>query len=526
MASLYNWVTLLACLAVGVILSRWSGQREKTPPFLNGSIFKNTYQYMTNMEGFLERVAAATKSSKIIQFRLGFKKIYMVSGEKNIHDINQPSHSISPDIFFLQVMGNVWGATSAELAKFAQDKSGRRKKPIPGYEPKPGQPRLWHDQHNVFSEYLLRAERANFLADKYYQIFCERLNKQPLGDWAEVGLAQFFESEMADAALEAFMGPHLVRLNPGFWETMWEFAHLAPQLMWGLPKWVNRKPWQVRDRFHAMCRRWLDFAAREFDGDGPQADAEWEPYYGSRMARELIRWASSSLSIETAAGMVATVIFATNANSVPMCTWAMMEIIADSDLHRAVRDECLAASTADPVTGARTFDAQKLLSMPLLQSLYIETLRLHISINITREVTQPITLDGYRLSAGSLIQAPSQIGHYDEVWSAPGYPATEFWAARNLKHEDGKTEFTMAGRSSSFLPYGGGPSICPGRVFAKQEILITLATLLTRFDIEKVGWMNPDGSKSDRRAQNSREYIGAVGIPPDRELRVRWKRLW
>lgn len=45
------------CLVVGIILSHWSGQRGNAPPFLNGSIFHNTYQYMTNMEGFLERVA-------------------------------------------------------------------------------------------------------------------------------------------------------------------------------------------------------------------------------------------------------------------------------------------------------------------------------------------------------------------------------------------------------------------------------------------------------------------------------------
>ncbi|KAL4984467.1 cytochrome P450 [Aspergillus falconensis] len=415
------WILTLPCL------------QEKTPLFLNSSIFKNTYQYMTNMEGFLEQVVAATKSSKIIH--------------------------ISPDIFFLQVMGNVWGATSAKLAKFAQDKSGCCKKPIPGYEPKPGQLRLWHDQYNIFSKYLLRAERANFLAD----------------------------NEMADTVLEAFIGPYL-----------------------GLPKWVNCKPCQVRDYFHAMCRWWLDFASHKFDRNGPQADAEWELYYGSQIARELIYWALSSLLIKTAAGMVATVIFAMNANSVPMCTWAMMEIIADLDLHHAMQDECLTTSTADPVMGL----------------LYVETLHLYISINITCEVTQPITLDGYRLCAGSLIQAPSQIRHYDKVWSTPGYPATEFWAARNLKHEDGKTKFMMAGQSSLFLPYSGSLSICPGHVFAKQEILITLATLLTRFDIEKVRWMNLDGSKSDRRTQNSREYIGAVGIPLDRELRVCWRRLW
>jgi cytochrome P450 len=138
-----------------------------------------------------------------------------------------------------------------------------------------------------------------------------------------------------------------------------------------------------------------------------------------------------------------------------MSTWAMMELIADSQLYRAVREECLAASTADPITGQRTFDPQKLLSMPLLQSVYTETLRLHISINVTREVTQPITLDGYLLTTGSLIQAPSQIGQYNEaVWGSDGHPASQFWAGRHLKHDGDKAEFTMTGRTNSFFPFG------------------------------------------------------------------------
>ena len=134
----------------------------------------------------------------------------------------------------------------------------------------------------------------------------------------------------------------------------------------------------------------------------------------------------------------------------------MMELIADPKLYSAVREECLAASTADPISGERTFNIQKLLSMPLLQSVYLETLRLHVSINVTREVTQSITLDGYHLTAGSLIQAPSQIGQYNEaVWGSHGHPAAEFWAGRNLKYDaNGKAEFTMAGRTSSFFPFG------------------------------------------------------------------------
>lgn len=132
-----------------------------------------------------------------------------------------------------------------------------------------------------------------------------------------------------------------------------------------------------------------------------------------------------------------------------------MAMIADPQLCQAVQEEAMAASTANPSTGQRTFNPQKLLSMPLLQSVYTETLRLHVSINVTREVTQPVTLDGYRLATGSLIQAPSQIGQYNEaIWGSDGHPASQFWAGRHLKHDENGAELTMAGRTSSFFPFG------------------------------------------------------------------------
>lgn len=352
-------------------------------------------------------------------------------------------------------MANVWGAKRNEVARFAADKSGRSKNPVPGYDVKPGETRLWAGQHHVYSEYLQKTQHANALTDKFYELFSERLERQPLGEWREVRLCQFFESDMAEAALIALMGPRIVELNSGFWPTMWEFARLAPQLMWGLPQWMNRAPWQVREKFHNMCEKYVEAASNGFDWDGPSVNSEWEPHYGSRMARELVTWATQNLSKETTAGMVATFIFGTNANSVPMSTWALMEIVKDSELYRAVREECLAASTADPVSGKRNFDAQKLISSPILQSVYIEILRLHVSINVTREVTQSITLDGYLLTPGSLIQAPSQIGAYNEaVWGTEEHPASEFWGWRNLKYVDGKPEFTMAGKTSSFFPFG------------------------------------------------------------------------
>ena len=69
-------------------------------------------------------------------------------------------------------------------------------------------------------------------------------------------------------------------------------------------------------------------------------------------------------------------------------------------------------------------------------------------------------------------------------------------------------------------------SICPGRHFAKQEIMITLAMLVTKFDVEFVGWTHLDGSPSDRPAQNNATKSGGAAVPPDREMQVLLKRLW
>lgn len=73
---------------------------------------------------------------------------------------------------------------------------------------------------------------------------------------------------------------------------------------------------------------------------------------------------------------------------------------------------------------------------------------------------------------------------------------------------------------------GGGAYMCPGRNFAKQEILLVVAMVVTRFDIELVEWSELDGSQSDRPAQNDPRYAGAGSVPPDREMKVKWRRLW
>lgn len=135
-----------------------------------------------------------------------------------------------------------------------------------------------------------------------------------------------------------------------------------------------------------------------------------------------------------------------------------MEIARDKNLYQAIRTEAATAFTNGQL------DIKRLVELPLLQSVFHESLRMHVSVNITRVVEQDMSLDGYALKKGYLVQTPSWISHYDEsIWSTEGHPANEFWAERHLTYVEktnasGKTsmvpQFSISGRSGGFFPFG------------------------------------------------------------------------
>jgi hypothetical protein len=55
--------------------------------------------------------------------------------------------------------------------------------------------------------------------------------------------------------------------------------------------------------------------------------------------------------------------------------------------------------------------------------------------------------------------------------------------------------------------------------------LTVTALLVSKFDFEVVGWTKLDGSPSDRQAQGDVRFSGAGAQPPDRDLKLRLKRI-
>jgi cytochrome P450 len=225
-----------------------------------------------------------------------------------------------------------------------------------------------------------------------------------------------------------------------------------------------------------------------------------------------------------------------NANSIPIIGWCLIELIKDPALFAAVREEVDTAFDIDSTSGFRRVDLKKLADLPLLQSIYSEALRVHVSIAITREVIEDVILDEYILKKGYLVQAPGMIAHLDQpTWGVEGHPASEFWAERHITYVDevdssGNSrrvkKFSLANKAGggSLVAFGGGVSICPGRHFAKQEIMSVVAMLVVNLDMELKEWMQMDGTKSDRVPLDDQRYCGTAAMPPDRDARIRWRR--
>jgi len=56
------------------------------------------------------------------------------------------------------------------------------------------------------------------------------------------------------------------------------------------------------------------------------------------------------------------------------------------------------------------------------------------------------------------------------------------------------------------MPFGAGPRMCPGRYLALQEMKMVMLTLLTRFDITRVG--TDDGAEPAERLMFAMAPVG------------------
>lgn len=194
------------------------------------------------------------------------------------------------------------------------------------------------------------------------------------------------------------------------------------------------------------------------------------------------------------------------------------------------------------------FDISKLCSEPLLQSMYAETLRLRVAAFVIREAARDdYSFRGWHIKKSEILSITTRTESLnDEVWNtgSPENPHSldEFWSDRFivdpknpnsgplLKQRVKKSAspsdsespyFSMDGIAASWIPFGGGSNLCPGRHFAKRQIITSAAVLLSAYEFEPVGQEGAKKPDVDMR------WFGFGTMPPNRlvPFRVRRRRV-
>lgn len=223
-----------------------------------------------------------------------------------------------------------------------------------------------------------------------------------------------------------------------------------------------------------------------------------------------------------------------------------MEIIRDPVLLERVRAEVEEARYAeDNPKASMLFDLEKLCSLPLSQAVYAEVLRLRVSVLILRKAKTDLDFAGWTIKKGERVAAASPTTALDEqLWNTgtgdDPHPIDKFWADRFLVYPDDpssgplknpsskKTEtveeetstgprFSMTDLTNTWIPYSGGVRLCPGRHFAKREIILTATVAITAFDIEL---KTPEGWSP----QPNLAYFGGGTLPIKGKIPCRIRR--
>ncbi len=133
-------------------------------------------------------------------------------------------------------------------------------------------------------------------------------------------------------------------------------------------------------------------------------------------------------------------------------------------------------------------------------SVFNEILRLTYGSVSVRRVMAPTVIGGKTLQSGTSLVIPIRQLHYDD--EAFGGDADEFDPQRFLNND--------LDHSPSFLPFGERFNAFPRPFLAKREVLVFVALVLRRFEIEVAG--NSSEEKEDPSPPEIDSICQTLGI--------------
>ncbi|GJN03724.1 hypothetical protein PR202_ga21200 [Eleusine coracana subsp. coracana] len=166
--------------------------------------------------------------------------------------------------------------------------------------------------------------------------------------------------------------------------------------------------------------------------------------------------------------------------------WAMAELLRNPGIMAKVR-----AEIEDALGSKETIDENDAMSLPYLQAVVKEAMRLHPAgpILLPHEaVENGVEIEGYTVPKGcSVIFNVWAIMRDPAAWERPDEFAPERWFL------NGTAEVNFRAKDFEFIPFGSGRRICPGVPIVERVLPHILVSLLHAFE-----WKLPNGMSAEQ----------------------------
>jgi cytochrome P450 len=248
-----------------------------------------------------------------------------------------------------------------------------------------------------------------------------------------------------------------------------EVATREMQVPWTLPDWLplpgkRRKRWAMRR---------LDETVRRFIQDRRASGADKGDLLSMLLLATDEEGDGGSLTDEQARDQSMTLLIAGHDTTAAGLTWLFYCLARHPQVAALVHQEL------DTVLGGREPTASDLPRLGYTERAVKETLRLYppAYAMFMRQAAADVEIAGYTVPRGSLIQLFPYICQHDPRW----FPDPErFDPDRFLP------ERQQALPPFAYFPFGGGPRVCVGNMFAMMEMTLVAATLLLHLNVELV----------------------------------------
>ena len=288
-----------------------------------------------------------------------------------------------------------------------------------------------------------------------------------------VSLLDWTSGVLLDASTRAFFGDTLLdAVQPNLLDNFIVFDDESWKLNYQYPRIAAKAMYDAKDESVAAFESYLSLPHEKRPG------ATWIITTLESDMRAL------GMETQQISSMIFMIYWVVNANAYKLAFWMVAHIVFDHTLLEAVRDEISSCFTPSP-GGPHTDQIASLSTLfektSLLSSIYHESLRVYNAPMGARTVTSPCSLPSAPdiiLQPGRKLLMPYRQIHFDPI--AWGKDINSFDAKRFL----GPWGERLKSGNTSFRPFGGGSTHCPGRFLAWREVAVFVACLIWRFDIE------------------------------------------